>query len=215
MQTEKIESETKVLKKDKKRFFGCRSTVATVLFVAILLLNFIHLKVALGEGIMLLGLLIQFVALLFLLFCIYKDLKTKEYGIGKKIAVWVWDIFIAFIIISVTVSFANKIVSGYVSKHTEIHCDTPMVKESVKDVITNLLLEQGFVDKTEIKKVRISFDDIKELESQRDKKRATVQCKAVMKLSNVGIEPLEYVIDYNTTLDLKRMQIQSYITLSE
>ena len=213
MSIEKNIVEKEKVVKQKKKFFGCKSKVFVGLFLFAIALDFLLLNLQV-DGMQMLGLPVGLIGFIFMLVCVYKDINKKKYGVGKKIAVWIWDIVMSFIIVGLAITLANQAFGGYMSQHLKISCDASTVQTNVKNVLEGLLLENKLISSKEIAKAVVTFSDVEELNNIQNRDKKSVECRATVRVSNIE-RSLIYTIDYNSTYYMKSARLQSEILLRD
>jgi len=186
------------MSKEKKKFFGCKSKVFVVLFVVTLGVNFLSLSIDvifIGLASMVLNLL----GFAFMIRCVYKDIQSKEYSLGKKILVWIWDVIVAIFLVSFALMLASKAFQGYMLTQGKLSCDLPIVKSELEMSIEEVLVKNKLVSQEDFS---LTFQNFEELKYSKNRESQDIECRALVDINKTVLS-----VDYNASYSKRGLSL--------
>jgi Tfp pilus assembly protein PilE len=203
--TESKTVEKSSAKKEKKSFFDCKSLVFIFLFLFVVSTDIAQVPK--------LGVFAGTVAFIVLLVCAIKNLRLKEYGLMKKIGVFIIDFIIAVFIVMFASMMAEKAYKKYVQKQGFVSCTTSEVKSSLEDLTKKILVDNDLISKDDLKDLKLTISNMHEIKKIKTEAEAKAICQADLKIENMLDKPVEFSMDYNLTLDRKKMTTTNQLQL--
>jgi len=186
------------MSKEKKKFFDCKSKVFIVLFVVALGINFLSLSL----DVVLIGLasvVLNLLGFALMIRCVYKDIKSKEYSLGKKVLVWIWDVIWTIILINIVIMLANKAFHGYMLTKGKLSCDLPIVKNNVEISVEDILVKNNLISQEDFS---LTFQNFEELKYSKNRESQDIECRALVDINKTVLS-----VDYNASYSKRGLSL--------
>ena len=192
---------TEEIQTPKKKFFDCKSITYIVLFMTVGMLSV--------SGYAQESIVVGLIAFIVLLVCAWKNIAQKEYGMLKKVGVFIGEFIIALVIVILAVTFAQKNAKSTLGKSQVLSCNAPEVQASLEQMTRNYFVQKRAMTEEDAKNLNLVISNVLEQSKEENLTTMMLSCKADLLIENFYNSSLDLVMNYKLVLDKKSKQLKT------